>query len=109
MDRHILRLESVVENLVQFVALTHHYVQNSKFYCQKDCSIFLMYVISLTSSIIGSNFASFALFLQSYPKLALFINLKKSFLIAFFTFCLDFLFIDTKSLLKRTCSNVLWE
>ena len=39
MDRHVLRLQSVVENLFQSVALTHHYVQNSKFYCQNDCNI----------------------------------------------------------------------
>ena len=70
-------------------------------------SFYVSYFI--ISSIIGSNFALFALFLQSNPKFSLFIDLKKSISIAFFAFCLDFRFIKTNSLLKRASSSVQCE
>ena len=41
MGRHVLRLQSVVENLVQSALLTRHYLQIQKPYYQKDSNIFL--------------------------------------------------------------------
>ena len=48
-------------------------------------------LISLYSSKIGTNFQLLTtLFLQSYPKFELFINLQKSFSTLFFDYGLDF-------------------
>ena len=51
MGRHVLRLQSIVENLVQSAALTRHYLQIQKPYYQKDCNIFYVtYLVYLVNN-----------------------------------------------------------
>ena len=51
MSRHVIRLQSVVENLVQSAVLTRLYLQIEKPYYQKDCNIFYVpYLVYLVNN-----------------------------------------------------------